>query len=698
LHLPVAAATAIPGLRYHWRLTACVSAPNDLDGSTPSCDVFASGEDTIRRPHPYDKQLLSGAQAAHPPPLVVQLFTTIRAPASSLSALTSPTSIDQLVKDLSFVLNGGDSISSQTAEAQADMKMWQRRIMAAIVEDNQGGQPMVRLTVLPVPTNSNGRGAPNTPAHTMSADLLADRLRCVIDISARHSTPQLPSLFGKTQQTLFSSLGVVRFSIAVNPCINPSAPECLRVKGQDVQAEEGSTVPTPTTTTNPTTPTTPSTTTPVVPDLDKDDDSQPRSGSQESKPSYTQPSTESEKETTTDEDKWTTPYHPLPPKPTPPTTTPPSAQPDESDNLTPVTTITPKEGPSVGSEEIVDTALTDVPRWSKSPPQPQPSALDSSSEAEATWYDSFNINPVYIMLVVACTLSVSAWALFVRGGGTRNSGANHTLIPPEPDDEVDGFDEDEELGGVEMVTAGKKSPYAPVSTINRDETLGSSVKSPTTALGSNASSGGGGGSSFTNEKEEGSAIRFLTVVLMSLGIPSFGCAKYTQQLKDNYLSTLEQLKSLDGGDWKRLGLPLVIEDALKKSLQEHTAKEGRFAVGGGASGGSGSGAGEKRAKGLDLKAAKQAKKSTSSKNKSQASSSSAPNHDDVPFILTIDDGNGDEAADSKSSGSKKSKKSSKSKKKQKKPSLVLSPAPEPSGGAGSDPDDLLDDIDDWDKF
>jgi hypothetical protein len=64
------------------------------------------------------------------------------------------------------------------------------------------------------------------------------------------------------------------------------------------------------------------------------------------------------------------------------------------------------------------------------------------------------------------------------------------------------------------------------------------------------------------------AVAFVEVVLGKLGIPSYGQAKYTATLKDNFLSRVDQLSALDSGDWKRLGWPLVIEEAVRKAVVE----------------------------------------------------------------------------------------------------------------------------------
>jgi hypothetical protein len=202
----------------------------------------------------------------------------------------------------------------------------------------------------------------------------------------------------------------------------------------------------------------------------------------------------------------------------------------------------------------------------------------SKPVTDEQWYDALFINPVYLMVIVGAILGVTFWALCIRGG-SRSAPSTQTAVEDDA--------EDLELGGVEMApgsggkSLGSQNGFTSVSGVDDD--------AATVVAAS--------GSSFANAKEEGSASKFLISVLISIGIPSFGTSKYCAILKDNYLSTIDQLKQLDNSDWKRLGLPLVIEEALRKTLLEHTNKEGRFS-------GVAPSSSDKRVKGLDLKAAK----------------------------------------------------------------------------------------------
>lgn len=57
----------------------------------------------------------------------------------------------------------------------------------------------------------------------------------------------------------------------------------------------------------------------------------------------------------------------------------------------------------------------------------------------------------------------------------------------------------------------------------------------------------------TAQKSTNSAETFLQSLFDNLGTPSFMFEKNIQKLKDDYISTIEQLRELDDGDWKRYG-------------------------------------------------------------------------------------------------------------------------------------------------
>ena len=95
------------------------------------------------------------------------------------------------------------------------------------------------------------------------------------------------------------------------------------------------------------------------------------------------------------------------------------------------------------------------------------------------------------------------------------------------------------------------------------------------------------------------AVHFLEDVLTRLGIPSYGQSSFTTKLKDDYLSTIQQLTQLDSNDWKRLNFPVVIEEAVRKALDD---RRRLLAEGGGGRGAPGS-AGKAKGGGLSLKAA-----------------------------------------------------------------------------------------------
>ena len=93
------------------------------------------------------------------------------------------------------------------------------------------------------------------------------------------------------------------------------------------------------------------------------------------------------------------------------------------------------------------------------------------------------------------------------------------------------------------------------------------------------------------------AVHFLEDVLTRLGIPSYGQSSFTAKLKDDYLSTIQQLSQLDNSDWKRLNFPVVIEEAVRKSLDDR-----KRLMQDGAEGGRSSQGGKGKGGGLSLKA------------------------------------------------------------------------------------------------
>ena len=66
-------------------------------------------------------------------------------------------------------------------------------------------------------------------------------------------------------------------------------------------------------------------------------------------------------------------------------------------------------------------------------------------------------------------------------------------------------------------------------------------------------------------------LHFLEDVLTRLGIPSYGQAAFSQKLRDHYLTTIQQIEALDAADWRRINLPLVIEEAVRRALADRAA-------------------------------------------------------------------------------------------------------------------------------
>ena len=86
-----------------------------------------------------------------------------------------------------------------------------------------------------------------------------------------------------------------------------------------------------------------------------------------------------------------------------------------------------------------------------------------------------------------------------------------------------------------------------------------------------------------------SATSFARTVYTKLGIPEYGMKRYLQALQDKSITTVDQLRTMDSMDWKHLGLPEVIEQALREELRADSSKA------------SGSASTAPRASGLQLK-------------------------------------------------------------------------------------------------
>merc|ERR1712232_442512 len=64
-----------------------------------------------------------------------------------------------------------------------------------------------------------------------------------------------------------------------------------------------------------------------------------------------------------------------------------------------------------------------------------------------------------------------------------------------------------------------------------------------------------------------SAERFLQSLFDNLGTPSFMFEKNIQNLRDDYITTIEQLREFDDGDWKRYGFKNNHIIMIKNKLQ-----------------------------------------------------------------------------------------------------------------------------------
>jgi len=70
-----------------------------------------------------------------------------------------------------------------------------------------------------------------------------------------------------------------------------------------------------------------------------------------------------------------------------------------------------------------------------------------------------------------------------------------------------------------------------------------------------------------------SAEEFLLRIFKELGTPSFVTSKHIQSLKDDYITTVEQLEEFDDGDWKRYGFQPKHVAVIKKKLHEEAGTE-----------------------------------------------------------------------------------------------------------------------------
>ena len=72
----------------------------------------------------------------------------------------------------------------------------------------------------------------------------------------------------------------------------------------------------------------------------------------------------------------------------------------------------------------------------------------------------------------------------------------------------------------------------------------------------------------SSPKTKNSAEEFLQKVLKNSGTPSFITTKYIQNLKSDYISSIEQLREFDDGDWKRYGFKKSHIKIIKNKLND----------------------------------------------------------------------------------------------------------------------------------
>lgn len=179
--------------------------------------------------------------------------------------------------------------------------------------------------------------------------------------------------------------------------------------------------------------------------------------------------------------------------------------------------------------------------------------------------------------VIFIMVFVLAYMYFRSANGSSDRGSiSKNGFQSLATDEFHGMTEDVEMGNI---SKSAKSGYA---TVKLASTIGSAAPDQVDEEEEEDATGTGLVADFDhaqqneqddlllhiNDDDSTGAALFMEAVMSKLGIPKFGMTKYTSALSDNYLSSLSQLYTMDGGDWKRLQLPTVIEEAFRKALQQ----------------------------------------------------------------------------------------------------------------------------------
>lgn len=223
---------------------------------------------------------------------------------------------------------------------------------------------------------------------------------------------------------------------------------------------------------------------------------------------------------------------------------------DEDEETSPVTPPSPPvKIPRKKQEEEETSTTTDTDSTTT-----DSSSVDSSSSS----YLSFLMNdPLSLALAFALVIGLFVYFYAYRGNSSLLSiGSNNSFQPV-------ATTADDTLDELEMGSRGSA--------------LSADIASPSSS--STITKGSSPLCQWSDHDPSG-AVSFVEFVLSDLGLPKYGMNKYTSALKDNYLNEIAQLKQLDSQDWKRLGLPLVIEQAIRENLNKREELRG-----GGGSGG-----------------------------------------------------------------------------------------------------------------
>lgn len=186
-----------------------------------------------------------------------------------------------------------------------------------------------------------------------------------------------------------------------------------------------------------------------------------------------------------------------------------------------------------------------------------PSSNDSNSFYDRDTGLIFGLNPLLLFAMVGGIALVGGYAFVTR----IRSRPGYSAVSSNTNNNTDIYDENAFNDDIEMaVTKPTRAAVVDSSSDIED--------SDDLALNMNS------GNTYTDklvaisENADNSAIQLAECVMSNLSIPSYGHTTYTKKLIDQDITTIQQLKTLTSNDYKTLNLPFVIEDAIKKAIQQ----------------------------------------------------------------------------------------------------------------------------------